>query len=53
VLRAFRQRQRLDLSLNMLSLFGFLLAMGILVDDAIIIGESVHRRQTGNYIFQI
>lgn len=32
----------LDISLNMLSLFGFLLAMGILVDDAIIIGESVH-----------
>jgi multidrug efflux pump subunit AcrB len=36
----------LGLSLNMLSLFGFLLAMGILVDDAIIIGESVHSRQT-------
>lgn len=32
-------------SLNMLSLFGFLLAMGILVDDAIIIGESVHSAQ--------
>ncbi|SMF97580.1 Multidrug efflux pump subunit AcrB [Methylomagnum ishizawai] len=32
-------------SLNMLSLFGFLLAMGILVDDAIIIGESVHSQQ--------
>lgn len=36
----------LDISLNMLSLFGFLLAMGILVDDAIIIGDSVHSRQT-------
>ncbi|MFM8341424.1 MAG: efflux RND transporter permease subunit, partial [Methylomonas sp.] len=35
----------LDVSLNMLSLFGFLLAMGILVDDAIIIGESVHGHQ--------
>jgi len=35
----------LGLSLNMLSLFGFLLAMGILVDDAIIIGESVHSEQ--------
>jgi multidrug efflux pump subunit AcrB len=33
------------MSLNMLSLFGFLLAMGILVDDAIIIGESVHSKQ--------
>lgn len=36
----------LDVSLNMLSLFGFLLAMGILVDDAIIIGESIHSRQS-------
>ncbi|MGY6215883.1 efflux RND transporter permease subunit [Methylolobus aquaticus] len=35
----------LDVSLNMLSLFGFLLAMGILVDDAIIIGESVYSEQ--------
>lgn len=35
----------LDVSLNMLSLFGFLLAMGILVDDAIIIGESVYSHQ--------
>jgi multidrug efflux pump subunit AcrB len=35
----------LDVSLNMLSLFGFLLAMGILVDDAIIIGESIHKEQ--------
>jgi len=35
----------LDVSLNMLSLFGFLLAMGILVDDAIIIGESIHSHQ--------
>lgn len=33
------------LSLNMLSLFGFLLATGILVDDAIIIGEHIHTRQ--------
>jgi multidrug efflux pump subunit AcrB len=35
----------LDVSMNMLSLFGFLLAMGILVDDAIIIGESVYSHQ--------
>ncbi len=33
------------LSLNMLSFFGFLLATGILVDDAIIIGEHIHTRQ--------
>ncbi len=29
----------------MLSLFGFLLAMGVLVDDAIIIGESIFAKQ--------
>jgi multidrug efflux pump subunit AcrB len=46
VLGAFWLMPALGLSLNMLSLFGFLLAMGILVDDAIIIGESVHSRQT-------
>jgi multidrug efflux pump subunit AcrB len=45
VLGAFCLMPALDISLNMLSLFGFLLAMGILVDDAIIIGESVHSRQ--------
>lgn len=33
-----------DVSLNMLSLFAFLLILGIVVDDAIIVGESVHSR---------
>ncbi len=45
ILGAFWLMPMLDISLNMLSLFGFLLAMGVLVDDAIIIGESVHSRQ--------
>jgi multidrug efflux pump subunit AcrB len=30
-----------DLTINMLTLFGFILVLGIVVDDAIIIGESV------------
>jgi multidrug efflux pump subunit AcrB len=42
---AFWLMPMLDISLNMLSLFGFLLAMGILVDDAIIIGESIYAKQ--------
>ena len=29
------------LSLNMMSLFGFILAIGIVVDDAIVVGESI------------
>ncbi|ARN76202.1 efflux RND transporter permease subunit [Oceanicoccus sagamiensis] len=32
-------------SLNVLSLFGFILVLGIVVDDAIIIGESVYSEQ--------
>ncbi|MGX2039992.1 efflux RND transporter permease subunit [Methylocaldum sp. MU1018] len=33
-------------TLNMLSLFGFLLALGVMVDDAIIVSERVHELQT-------
>ena len=32
--------------LNMISLFAFLLVIGIVVDDAIIVGESIHTVQT-------
>ncbi|WP_447963633.1 efflux RND transporter permease subunit [Nitrospira sp. Ecomares 2.1] len=35
----------LGVSLNMLSLFGFVLALGILVDDTIIVSESINRHQ--------
>ncbi len=31
-----------NLTINLLSLFGFILVLGILVDDAIVIGESVY-----------
>ena len=31
-----------DQTLNMLSLFSFLVALGIVVDDAIVIGENIH-----------
>lgn len=43
VLGAFWWMPAVGVSLNMLSLFGFLLATGILVDDAIIIGEGIHK----------
>ncbi|MCA9458725.1 MAG: efflux RND transporter permease subunit, partial [Nitrospira sp.] len=36
----------LGVSLNMLSLFGFVLALGILVDDTIIVSESINRHQS-------
>jgi len=31
-----------DVSLNMLSLFAFLLVLGVVVDDAIVVGENIH-----------
>ena len=33
-----------DVSLNMLSTFAFLLVLGVIVDDAIIVGENIHRQ---------
>ena len=35
----------LDVSVNMASCFAFILVLGIVVDDAIIVGENVHRHQ--------
>ncbi len=34
-----------DVSLNVVSLFAFILVLGILVDDSIIVGENVYTRQ--------
>jgi len=35
-----------DVSINALTLFAFLLVLGILVDDAIVVGENVHSYQS-------
>ena len=35
----------LDVSINMVSSFAFLLVLGIVVDDAIIVGENIYRHQ--------
>lgn len=36
-------------SINMISLFGFLVVLGIVVDDAVVVGENVYeKRQTAN-----
>jgi multidrug efflux pump subunit AcrB len=35
----------LGLSIDAISLFGFILVLGILVDDAIVVGESIHSHQ--------
>ncbi|MDO9578835.1 MAG: efflux RND transporter permease subunit [Candidatus Cloacimonadales bacterium] len=42
-LLAFILMQRFDVTLNNLSLFGLILVLGMIVDDAIIVLENVHR----------
>lgn len=41
----------LDVSINMISLFAFIMALGIVVDDAIVVGENIfeHRQNGKNY----
>ncbi len=41
----------LDVSINMISLFAFIMALGIVVDDAIVVGENIyeHRRKGKTY----
>lgn len=42
-----------DQTLNMLSMFAFLIALGIVVDDAIVIGENIYaHRQDGKGLIQ-
>ena len=44
---AFLLMPGLGVTLNMLSLFAFILALGIVVDDAIVVGENVERHTSG------
>lgn len=47
-LGAFLFLPSMDVSLNMISMFAFIVALGIVVDDAIIAGENIYeRRQQG------
>ena len=42
----------LDVSINMISLFAFIMALGIVVDDAIVVGENIfeHRQKGKKYL---
>jgi multidrug efflux pump subunit AcrB len=42
----------MDVSINMISLFAFILALGIVVDDAIIVGENIfeHRQRGKSFV---
>jgi len=43
----------IDVSINMISLFAFIMALGIVVDDAIVVGENVYeQRQAGKPYLQ-
>ena len=47
-LGAFALMGTADLSVNMVTLFAFIITLGMVVDDAIIVGENVHtKQQTG------
>ena len=52
LLGSFLLMQPFDVSINMLSLFAFIVALGIVVDDAIIVGENVfaHRERGKNFV---
>ena len=43
-LGAFSAMAAFDISLNLMSAFGFIVVLGIVVDDAIVTGESIYRR---------
>jgi multidrug efflux pump subunit AcrB len=42
----------MDVSVNMISLFAFIMALGVVVDDAIVVGENIfeHRQQGKTYL---
>ena len=46
---AFMLLPKMDVSINMISLFAFIMVLGIVVDDAIIIGENIYRKQEEGY----
>lgn len=52
VLGAFIILHLLDQTLNMLSMFSFLMALGIVVDDAIVVGENIysHRKMGKDFV---
>ncbi len=53
VLFAFMAMYRLDVSLNLMSLGGLTLGVGMLVDNAIVVLEAIHRRrQEGDSLYR-
>jgi len=42
---------RFDISINMISLFAFILVLGVVVDDSIVVGENVYTKIWGGWCF--
>ncbi|WP_213864894.1 efflux RND transporter permease subunit [Vibrio crassostreae] len=40
--------QWFNYSINDITLFGFILVLGVLVDDAVVVGEAIHEKRMGN-----
>lgn len=40
-----------DISINMISMFGFLIVLGIVVDDAIVVGENIYEYRQQGYSY--
>lgn len=40
--------QFFNYSINDITLFGFILVLGVLVDDAVVVGEAIHEKRTRN-----
>ncbi|CAH7456823.1 Cation/multidrug efflux pump [Vibrio chagasii] len=40
--------QWFNYSINDITLFGFILVLGVLVDDAVVVGEAIHEKRTRN-----
>ena len=45
ILGAFLFLSGTDASINMISLFAFIVTLGIIVDDAIVVGENIHEKR--------
>ncbi|MEZ9214664.1 efflux RND transporter permease subunit, partial [Vibrio lentus] len=40
--------QLFNYSINDITLFGFILVLGVLVDDAVVVGEAIHEKRSGS-----
>jgi len=48
-LGSFLMLPQIDISINMISMFAFIVTLGIVVDDAIVVGESIYQYRQDGY----